>query len=252
MTTDGQRRPILAEAATAALAQADIPSNRAAVKGAGLQPEETELYWAVMQAFPEVGGPPPLAWVTDRATALGLDVETVLAEFAARDLIQRDPETGAITAAYPFSGVPTPHQVTVAGGRPVSSMCAVDALGIPFMFGRDAVVRSLDPTDGTPIRVDVRDGVARWHPADAVVVVGSVGDAGASAATRCPFINFFASRQTAEAYLQSHPTVTGTVLDRDAALEAGKRVFGTDGILTAYVERGEACCDPCGQHEAAG
>jgi hypothetical protein len=251
MTTDGQRPPTLAEVAAEALADADIPSNRAAVKGAGLTPTATQLYWAIVLAFPELGGPPDPAWVAQRATALGIDAEATLAEFAVRDLLQRDPASGAITAAYPFSGVPTPHQVVLAGGEPVYAMCAIDALGIPFMFERDGTVISTDPTDGRPIRVEVRGGQARWDPPGAAVLVGSVGESGSAAATRCPVINFFASAPTAEAYLRSHPTVTGKVVDRDAALEAGKRVFGTSGVLSAYVERGEACREPGCESDAA-
>jgi hypothetical protein len=251
MTTDGHGHPTLAAAAAAALAHADIPGNRATVKGAGLAPEETRLYWSIVLAFPELGGPPDAGWVRARATELGVDAEVALAEFATRDLLHRDPASGAITAAYPFSGVATHHQVVPAGGKPVYAMCAIDALGIPFMLGRDATVSAADIADGTPIRVEVRDGQASWDPPGAVVLVGTVGGSGASADTRCPFVNFFASTTAAEVYLRTHPAVSGRVLDLGAALEAGKRVFGTDGILSAYVERGEACGEPCCEDEAA-
>ncbi len=99
-------------------------------------------------------------------------------------------------------------------GQPTLAEAAADALaradipalGIPFMFERDAAVISADPTNGTPIRVEVRSA--------------------------------------AEAFLRSHPTVSGQILNPDEALEAGRRVFGPAGILSAYVERGDACCTP--------
>jgi hypothetical protein len=91
--------------------------------------------------------------VVRTADALGLDAEAALAEFAARDLMQRDPDSGVIVAAYPFSGVPTLHQAQLAGRKPVYAMCTVDALGIPFMFEQDATISSTDPSDGTPIRI---------------------------------------------------------------------------------------------------
>ena len=38
-------------------------------------------------------------------------------------------------------------------------MCAIDALGLPAMAGRDGRITSADPADGTPIEVTVRDGI---------------------------------------------------------------------------------------------
>ncbi len=241
MSDEGQ--PTLRQVAEEALEGADIPGNRAAVKGAGLGAHEIGLYWTIVQAFPELGGPPDPAWVQQRAAALGVDAEAVLAEFAARDLIQRDPASGAIIAAYPFSGVSTLHQVVLAGGKPVYAMCAIDALGIPCMFERDAIISSNDPTDGTPIRIAVTDGSVQWEPADAVVLVGSTGEPGSAAESRCPVVNFFASPTAADAFLSSHPSVSGRVLARDAALEAAKRVFGTAGIVAAYVAGEDACAE---------
>ena len=142
----------------------------------------------------------------------------------------RDPATGAIVSLYPFSGVPTPHRVTVAGGRPVSAMCAIDALGIPFMLGSDAVIESVEPTSDTPIRVEIRDGHARWQPASAAVLTASIDDVQGPKAQRCcPTMNFFATAAAAEAYRAAHPEVAGRVLTQDEAVEHGRRYFG--GLL---------------------
>lgn len=48
--------------------------------------------------------------------------------------------------------------VAIGTTRAGSTKPVIDALGIPFMFERDAAVISTDPTDGTPIRVEVRGG----------------------------------------------------------------------------------------------
>jgi hypothetical protein len=64
-------------------------------------------------------------------------------------------------------------------------------------------------------------------------------------------INFFASAAAAEAYLRAHPTVTGQLLSPAAAAEAGRRVFGVAGALSACVERGDACCEASCTCEAA-
>src|SRR5215207_11592510 len=124
-----------------------MTSERAAQLGA----PEAGFYQALLREVPRRGGPPDGAWLATEAAACGLDPDAVLARLEEQDLLVRDPATGAIVSLYPFSGVPTPHRVTVAGGNAVYSMCAIDALGIPFMLGTDAVIESVDPTAGTPI-----------------------------------------------------------------------------------------------------
>ena len=196
-----------------------------------LRGPEAAFYQTILREFPVRGGPPDAAWLAAAAAAHGLDAETTLARFVDHDLILRDSTSGAIAGMYPFSGVPTPHRVTVAGGRPVYSMCAVDALGIPFMLGRDAVIESVDPTTGTPTRVEVRDGRARWEPATAAVLTASLDDlVGPKAQSCCPVMNFFATAEAAEAYRAAHPEVAGRVLTQEEAIEHGRRYFG--GLLS--------------------
>ena len=197
-----------------------------------LRGSEAAFYQAILREFPARGGAPDAAWLTATAAIYGLDAETAFARCEALDVLVRDPATGAIVSMYPFSAVPTPHRVTVAGGRPVYSMCAVDALGIPFMLGRDAVIESWDPMTDTPIRVEVRDGRARWDPPTAAVLTASIEEAaGPKAESCCPVMNFFATPEAAGAYRAAHPQVAGRVLDQDEAIEHGKRFFG--GLLAA-------------------
>jgi hypothetical protein len=60
----------------------------------------------------------------------------VLAELDREDFLTLG-AGGTIRAAYPFSATQTPHRVRIAGGAEVWSMCAIDALGIPAMLGRE-------------------------------------------------------------------------------------------------------------------
>lgn len=202
---------------------------------------QRQLHHALLRAFPRFGGPPPTAWLAHQARAVGLAPESVLAELAAHDVIQINPETGAIVVAYPFSGVPTAHQVRLAGATPVYAMCAIDALGIPFMLGADATVESVDPISGEAIRIVVRAGETVWSPPRACVVGGCIETAGPSATTRCPLINFFVSPTSAAAYLAAHPQVRGQLLDQAAAVQAGQRAFG----LLLAATTGEACDESC-------
>jgi hypothetical protein len=195
---------------------------------------ERALHHAVLRGFPQFGGPPPVAWLAEQVPS------ATLADLAAKNVIQLDPATGAIVAAYPFSGVPTAHCVTVTGGLTVFAMCAIDALGIPFMLGVDATVLSEDPMTGETIRIDVRDGQATWAPTTACMFAGRIKGDGPIAQTLCPMVNFFVSPASAEAYAAAHPEVRGNILDQAAAVRSGQRSFGT--MLTG---EGPACSDDC-------
>lgn len=92
-------------------------------------------------SFAEHGG----VGVEELARALGLPLASVQAtchELAAADLLVWRDEAREISAAYPFSGRPTTHWVSIAGRPPVCALCAIDALGIPVMPGQGVAIRS--------------------------------------------------------------------------------------------------------------
>jgi hypothetical protein len=136
-----------------------------------------ELHQRVLRSF--IAGEVPRATDLERWAA-----DVALDELQAHDLVWRDPATGDVTTAYPFSAVPTVHTVRLAGSESaVFSMCAVDALGIPFMAERAGEIVSRDGASGAPVRVWVEpDGEVRSDPADVVVVAGLAGRGRAQAA----------------------------------------------------------------------
>ena len=137
--------------------------------------------------------------------------------------------TGEGQHVYPFSGSPTDYPVWLNGAAsPVYGMCAVNALGMPYMLGQAAVILSHDPTTGDDIRVSVEaTGEYRWQPKTAVVFVGIAGEAGCIAEMCCPVINFFGSSEHAESYLSQRENVQGVVLSVPQAVEAGRIIFGS-------------------------
>ena len=50
--------------------------------------------------------------------------------------------------------------------------------------------------------------------------------AGPSKATRCRYINFFATSPGAEAWAAAHPDIDGGILSQARALEVGEQIFG--------------------------
>ena len=156
----------------------------------------------------------------------GLD-DSAVGELDAADLVHV--ANGVVSVAYPFSGTPTRQQVELDGLPAAYSMCAIDALGMPAMAGRDGRITATDPRDGAPVVVSVRGGTWNWTPAEAVVVYGRTADCGTDCESRdvmCPNTTFHASRDSAQAYLAGRGDIDGEILDQEAAVELGRRIFG--------------------------
>src|SRR5258708_13894073 len=111
-----------------------------------------DLHRAGLRRFLETGAAPTARWVRQTALDTGLDASAA-DELAAADAIHLS--NGIVAVAYPFSGIPTPHRVQLDGLPPVYAMCAIYALGLPAMAGRDGQTTSTDPRDGTPVVVTV-------------------------------------------------------------------------------------------------
>ena len=194
---------------------------RVAPAGRGLR----AVHQAVLRSFAATGRAPERGLLARAARPFAIG--RVLAELADGDFLCLD-QAGRISAAYPFSAAPTPHNVQIAGGASAYAMCAIDALGMARMLGTSVAIRSADPATGEAVTVTVSGSGAVWHPATAVVFAGRTASecAGPSAAVCCGHINFFARHSAAAAWAAAHPEVTGGILGQDRALEVGEQIFG--------------------------
>src|SRR6266702_4769693 len=186
-----------------------------------------DLHRAVLRRFLATGAPPTARWLRQAAADAGLGAVAV-DELAAADAVHV--VNGVVAVAYPFSGTPTPHRVELDGLPAVYAMCAIDALGLAAMAGRDGQITSADPHDGTPIVVTARGGTWSWAPATAVVVAGRATDCGTECSSfeaMCPNTVFHANPETARAYLASHGGLDAQILGQDTAIEYGRLNFGT-------------------------
>jgi hypothetical protein len=207
----------------------DLPLGGVQERQAGLPEPLRTFHRRLLAGFLAHGGPPQPAAIADLAAELGLDPDQALGVLAATDLVHRDAASGTIGVAYPFSGRPTLHQVTLAGGPTVSAMCALDALGIPQMARCDAQVSATDPVSGQPVTLQAQRGAWRWQPASTVVLVATAagGVGGAVADCCCPHSNFHTQPVHAHTYLQAHPGMTGELLGQADAVEMAGRIFGS-------------------------
>jgi hypothetical protein len=191
----------------------------AADRIAGLAPAARRLYALILYRFTE-GGPPD----RDELSDLGFSADA-LPELVERDLAQLGPDA-QIVVAYPFSASPTRHRVLTEDGRAYWAMCAIDALGMPFLLHQAAEIRARERGGdrAITIAIDPDAQTVRADPADAAVAVARAGD-GCAAGCACPHINLFASTAAAERHLVASE-LYGTILDVPGAMEAGRRVFG--------------------------
>jgi hypothetical protein len=183
------------------------------------------VHQAVLRSFVHIGAAPDPSSLARHAAPF--EVSQVLAELADGDFLCLD-QDGQITAAYPFSAVPTQHRVRISGGPAVFAMCAIDALGVSAMAGVPVVVESADPSTGEAVTVNVDRATSTWDPATAVVYVGRTGGqcAGPSASVCCGYMNFFTTGAAAAAWAASHPHITGGILGQARALQVGIGIFG--------------------------
>jgi Alkylmercury lyase len=183
----------------------------------GCPPAYRRLHRRVLQAFVE-GEPTRGDDLARWSSELAVELDDAVAELERHDVLWRDPATGGVATAYPFSGTPTPHRVRLAEtGVEVFAMCALDALGIPYLAHQPARIVSHDPVGGARIEIWIDPGgERRWEPAAAAVTIGISGD-GPSASCCCPHLNF----------LSDPAHAGGATLGIDEATDIGRRIFGS-------------------------
>jgi hypothetical protein len=225
MTSKASTNPVSPEAREVFRAADITPERRGRARLERLSSEDRRLYDWILDRFAHASAP---TGEETRAAArsLGLDPDQALATLAGEDLIHAD-ESGRPLVAYPFSGLPRGHRVTVEGVGAVEAMCAVDALGTAAMLDRRIEISSQDPRTGSGVTVQLDpDGTASWQPRESVVVVGSVACGGPSYCGCCDVLNFFESGESAERYLADRPELNGSWVSIPVAIEAGTAIFG--------------------------
>lgn len=192
-----------------------------AARQAELPRTARQVHRAVLSAFLATGQAPHCA---DLRLPEGISAAEAFDRLDEVDLVHLD--HGRVSVAYPFSGRPTAHLVRLDDGAPMYAMCAIDALGIPLMTGRDGVIESVDPYDGQPVRVARRGASWHWSPQETAVVLAQNRGTGPAADCVCPTVTFHADRRRAEEYLRSHTELAGLVLDQAQAVRIADREFG--------------------------
>lgn len=181
----------------------------------------------ILEAFARTGRSPSLADI-QRQFELPTedDALILLEELQGRGLIHRRPGDSSVTHAYPFSNVATKHRVRISGGPEVFAMCAIDALGIPFMLNRNATISSACEQCGRDISVEIANkSVVSSTPAGMFVWVGQVTAGCVPANDLCPDLNFFCAAGELDTWRTARDGREGTILTLDEAVITARRSF---------------------------
>lgn len=203
-----------------AVARGGIAASQASLP-AGLR----SFHRRLLTEFLHTGAAPERDWLSEAAAGLGLDADAAMTALASADLVHRD-DSGGLQVAYPLSGRRTVHVVHAAGLPPAHAMCAVDALGVLTMSGRDGIVISTDPATGEAIQVERAGTTWRSLPDTAVVVLGSEDGCTGAIAVACVLANFHSDAERAEFYLAERAGVSGRVLTLEEAVLIAGNEFG--------------------------
>ncbi|MBK8247681.1 MAG: hypothetical protein IPK85_09830 [Gemmatimonadetes bacterium] len=124
-----------------------------------MQPFARDVRAAIMEAF-QASGPTPTTHSI--AQVLGCEPEQVASAFeelAQAHALVLQPGSHDIWMAHPFSGGPTPHQVTI-GDRSWFANCVWDGLAILALFG-DGTLDTRYGGTTEPARFTVRAGAVQ-------------------------------------------------------------------------------------------
>jgi hypothetical protein len=205
------------------LAAGSLPARVAALSAPARQ-----FHLAVLQAFLTLGRAPTPAELRESARGAGGSVEELFGELVRRDVLLDRPD-GSIRAAYPFSGGPTIHQVQFEDGRPpFFAMCAIDALGLPFMVGQAATIMTQDPMDSTPITIWIEPSTGEqiWIPQETVILADQRPKSMSSVAECCcPLINAFAGQAQAAQWRRAQPEAAVRLLTQEEAVAEARALF---------------------------
>jgi hypothetical protein len=191
--------------------------------------QDEDLVWrTLLRRYASAGRAPR---IEDIAGEIGISAHAValaLRELRSHDLIGLDEASGHIRMAYPFTESVTEHRVEL-DGHALHALCAIDALGVAAMYGKDTRTASRCHHCREPIEVTTAmegRALGTVAPVGAVVWYDFAFD-GCAASSSCPSITFFCSPgHLVRWWALQAPRRNGVQLTMGEALEVGRAIFG--------------------------
>lgn len=184
---------------------------------------------AILKGFVETSRAPSLSSLSNATGMKPEKLLPILIELQERDLIVLSESGEAVTGAYPFTVNNTEHRVYLETVI-LNAMCAIDALGVGAMVGRDIMIESSCRVCAAPIQVETADRGTTLNvhtPKGTVVWVGDQYAGGCGATSLCTTIAFFCSDEHLLSWRNSAGAgMTGHRLLVDEAHQVGMAIFG--------------------------
>ncbi len=213
-----------------------VGSDHVLNRWSGYDPGTDRVRVALLQLYAEDGRAPTPGAIAERTGLSETAIQRPLKELRRRDLVVLDNKR--IVGAYPFTDRDTGQRVTL-DGRVLNAMCAVDALGIGAMTGRDIAIASRCRHCGALIRITTQDqgrALADIEPGTAVMWQSVRYEGACAANSLCATTAFFCSDDHLSAWRRERSSdEPGFRLSIEEGLEAGRALFGPSlaGLETA-------------------
>lgn len=188
-----------------------------------LKDEEERVRQFILNHFPKSGRAPIQSEIEKGTSIKSEEIDRVLEKLDRVDIIYL--KEGVIEGAYPFSNSPTDFQLTFPDGQEAFAMCAIDALGIPFMFDSDLKIDSACAYCGEDTEITVENGgITETKPVEIRVFAGL--ECGEHAATTlCTTLVFLCKEHIQD--FEEIQEGENEVLTLGEALYVGKGIFGS-------------------------
>jgi hypothetical protein len=201
---------------------------RMTTRWVGIGDEEETLRETILRLY-AMGGVAPSCQALANETGFSLSVIfSLLRKLEKRDLIVIGDTDCVLKGAYPFTDLTTEHKVHV-NKVGLNAMCAIDALGVGAMLGKNTVIESTCRQCGREINIQTKDRGRAIHKAlpDGVIVWAGVQDIdGCAADTQCTVMAFFCSDEHLALWGKGNAAgARGHRLSTTEGLEAGAAIF---------------------------
>jgi len=184
-----------------------------------LSQAEQNMALAIYRLLAQTGKPVDLPQLADYLQWVLKDVQNIMADWQG---IQTN-EDRQIIAFMGLTTQKTAHSFQV-NDHTLYTWCAWDSLFIPQLLAMPARIRSISPTDGTPIEIDIEgyevDNLSSQQIHVSFKMPGHQYSSAEIVQQFCCNIHFFTDESSANGWLKEHPG-TG-LMTLQAALELGK------------------------------
>lgn len=196
--------------------------------GRGLSGDEDAVRRFLLNQTPVLGRIPSREEISEKFVRFTTKkLSAILKRLNQLDVIHLDEKKNEVIAAYPFSDAETSHKVSLCQKefKSVYAMCAIDALGLSFMFDCDISIESFCFHCEDKIEIRVKNNQIILLEPRSTVVWSDMEYENCAATSLCKNINFFSSKEHYEEWRQNKPKRKGYLLKIQEAFCLGKLFF---------------------------